>query len=128
MNNVDIFAELAATAPDLNQSLAMASNNVRAILEGALEGKEVSRQDGEILFSARTDELAALAATADAIRRERVGEDVTFVVTRNINPTNVCYMGCRFCGFAKRREDPDAQWISLDEVAHRAQVAWTGCN
>ena len=61
---------------------------------------------------------------ADDLRRETVGEEVTYVVNRNINFTNVCYVGCRFCAFAQRRTDADAYTLSLDQVADRAQEAW----
>jgi FO synthase len=53
-----------------------------------------------------------------------VGDAVTYVVTRNINFTNVCYTGCRFCAFAQRRTDADAYTLSLSQVADRAQEAW----
>ena len=53
-----------------------------------------------------------------------VGDDVTYVVNRNINFTNVCYTGCRFCAFAQRRTDADAYSLSLDQVADRAEEAW----
>ncbi|WP_208827978.1 bifunctional FO biosynthesis protein CofGH [Streptomyces ficellus] len=68
--------------------------------------------------------LDALCRTADDIRRDTVGDDVTYIVTRNINFTNVCYTGCRFCAFAQRRTDADAYTLSLDQVADRAQQAW----
>jgi FO synthase len=61
---------------------------------------------------------------ADDLRRAAVGDDVTYVVNRNINFTNVCYVGCRFCAFAQRRTDADAYSLSLDEVADRAEEAW----
>ncbi len=76
------------------------------------------------LFSADGPELEALTALADALRAETVGEDVTYVVNRNINFTNVCYTGCRFCAFAQRRSDPDSYTLSNDEVAQRASMAW----
>src|SRR5262249_24717451 len=57
------------------------------------------------LFGADGPDLEALAGIADALRREVMGDDVTYVVTRNINFTNVCYTGCRFCAFAQRRTD-----------------------
>ena len=69
-------------------------------------------------------ELDALAALADALRRDAVGGDVTYVVNRNINFTNVCYTGCRFCAFAQRRTDADAYTLSLDQVGERAEEAW----
>jgi FO synthase len=68
--------------------------------------------------------LAELARLADGLRREAVGDDVTYVVNRNLNFTNVCYTGCRFCAFAQRRRDADAFTLSLVEVADRAEEAW----
>ncbi|WP_406861487.1 bifunctional FO biosynthesis protein CofGH [Streptomyces sp. HUAS MG47] len=68
--------------------------------------------------------LDALCAVADDVRKTVVGDDVTYIVTRNINFTNVCYTGCRFCAFAQRRTDADAYTLSLDQVADRAQQAW----
>jgi FO synthase len=76
------------------------------------------------LLDADGPELEALAGLADGLRREVAGDDVTFVVTRNINFTNVCYTGCRFCAFAQRRTDADAYTLSLSQVADRAQEAW----
>jgi FO synthase len=76
------------------------------------------------LLSADGDDLEALASIADGLRREVNGDDVTFVVTRNINFTNVCYTGCRFCAFAQRRTDADAYTLSLDQIGERAEEAW----
>ncbi|MGA8258466.1 MAG: bifunctional FO biosynthesis protein CofGH, partial [Nocardioides sp.] len=76
------------------------------------------------LMTAEGDLLDAVCRLADDLRREVVGDEVTYVVNRNINFTNVCYVGCRFCAFAQRRTDADAFSLSLDEVADRAQEAW----
>jgi FO synthase len=76
------------------------------------------------LLDADGAELEALAGLADALRRDAAGDDVTYVVDRNINFTNVCYTGCRFCAFAQRRSDADAYTLSLAQVADRAQEAW----
>ena len=76
------------------------------------------------LLDADGPELDALAALADGLRREAAGDDVTYVVTRNINFTNVCYTGCRFCAFAQRRNDADAYTLSLEQVGDRAAEAW----
>lgn len=111
-------------AMNIGYVLSTASPTIREILERALGGNEITRADGEILLNGVATDVPAIAAAADHVRRARVGDVVSFVVTRNINFTNVCYMGCRFCGFAKRREDTDAQWIGLEEVAHRARIAW----
>src|SRR3954452_12809860 len=76
------------------------------------------------LLSAEGKELDAFTKLADDLRRETVGDDVTFVVTRNINFTNVCYTGCRFCAFAQRRTDADAYTLSLEQVGDRVDEAW----
>jgi len=68
--------------------------------------------------------LDELALIADNLRKATVGDDVTYVVNRNINFTNVCYTGCRFCAFAQRRTDADAYSLSMDEVGQRAEEAW----
>ncbi|MEU0231900.1 MULTISPECIES: bifunctional FO biosynthesis protein CofGH [unclassified Streptomyces] len=68
--------------------------------------------------------LDALTRIADDLRKSVSGDEVTYVVTRNINFTNVCYTGCRFCAFAQRRTDADAYTLSLDQVADRARQAW----
>ncbi|HEY2506710.1 MAG TPA: bifunctional FO biosynthesis protein CofGH [Streptosporangiaceae bacterium] len=76
------------------------------------------------LLDADGDELEALTALADGLRREVAGDDVGFVVTRNINFTNVCYTGCRFCAFAQRRTDADAYTLSMEQIGDRAAEAW----
>jgi len=76
------------------------------------------------LMTAEGDLLDQVCRLADDLRRETVGDDVTYVVNRNINFTNVCYVGCRFCAFAQRRSDADAFSLSLTQVADRAEEAW----
>ncbi|WP_418062314.1 bifunctional FO biosynthesis protein CofGH [Pimelobacter simplex] len=76
------------------------------------------------LMTAEGDLLRSVVRLADDLRRAAVGDDVTYVVNRNINFTNVCYVGCRFCAFAQRRTDADAYSLSYAEVADRAQEAW----
>jgi FO synthase len=76
------------------------------------------------LLDADGAELETLAALADGLRRDVNGDDITYVVTRNINFTNVCYTGCRFCAFAQRRTDADAYTLSLSQVGDRAEEAW----
>ena len=76
------------------------------------------------LFEADGPALDALVRLADDVRRDTVGDDITYVVNRNINFTNVCYVGCRFCAFAQRERDADAYRLSMDQVADRAEQAW----
>ena len=106
-------------------TLAAASPAVHAILDKALEGREVSRAEGTTLFAAtQAADLAAIYETADILRQRANGDRVTFTVNRNINFTNICYMGCKFCNFAKRAEEEDAAWHSVGEVLRRCHEAW----
>ena len=72
---------------------------VAGLLEKALAGSELSAEEGYILAEVDGAELSALVLTADRIRQQRVGDVITYVVNRNINFTNVCFIGCRFCAF-----------------------------
>ncbi|MFI6506834.1 bifunctional FO biosynthesis protein CofGH [Streptosporangium sp. NPDC050855] len=78
-------------------------------------------QRGAGADDAALDELCRIA---DGLRRQAAGDEVTYVVNRNINFTNVCYTGCRFCAFAQRRTDADAYTLSLEQVADRAWEGW----
>jgi FO synthase len=103
---------------DLRSALRRAERDPASLLEPQFE------QEALALLHADGDGLVAVASMADELRRDVVGDDVTFVVNRNINFTNVCYTGCRFCAFAQRRTDADAFTLSLEQVADRAQEAW----
>lgn len=111
-------------APPLEEALSACSPWVAKLLEKALNGEELTVSEGVLLLSVDSGDLPALLAAADELRRRAVGDNVTFVVTRNINFTNVCYMGCRFCAFSRRMEDVDAEFLSMEEIARRAQEAW----
>jgi FO synthase len=76
------------------------------------------------LANAEGPDLQALVATADHLRCEAVGETITYVVNRNINFTNVCFVGCSFCGFGRGPQAADAYSLSFEEVVRRAQEAW----
>jgi len=84
----------------------------------------LSDEHAYTLMTADGDLLREVTRLADDLRKEAVGDTVTYIVNRNINFTNVCYVGCRFCAFAQRRTDADAYSLSYDEVAERAAEAW----
>ncbi|WP_460867545.1 bifunctional FO biosynthesis protein CofGH [Rhodococcus aerolatus] len=92
----------------------------------AAERDPAGLSDAQYLALATADgaDLDAVCSLADALRHDAVGDDVTYVVNRNINFTNICYTGCRFCAFAQRKGDADAFTLSLAEVADRAAEAW----
>lgn len=96
----------------------------QALRTAADDPTKLTDAEALALLHADGPALDALTGIADDVRRSAVGDDVTYIVTRNINFTNVCYTGCRFCAFAQRRTDADAYTLSLDQVADRAQQAW----
>jgi FO synthase len=106
-------------------ALRRAPAEVLAALRSA-ERNPAGLTDAEALALLDADgpELTALAGLADQLRADAAGADVTYVVTRNINFTNVCYTGCRFCAFAQRRSDADAYTLSVEQVGDRAAEAW----
>jgi FO synthase len=98
--------------------------DIKRALSKAADGRQITDGEALALFRAEGQNLEALCSVADDLRRARVGNEVTFVVNRNINFTNVCYTGCRFCAFAQREIDPESYTLSLAEVADRAEEAW----
>lgn len=108
----------------LTPNNAQVSDTVRTILERSLQGEELNVDDACVLFATQGAEAQAVLDTADRVREKRVGNVGTFVVTRNINFTNVCYMGCRFCNFAKEKGDKEAEFLTVEQVADRAEEAW----
>ncbi|QIS22540.1 bifunctional FO biosynthesis protein CofGH [Nocardia terpenica] len=111
--------ELATAAPERFDS------DVLSALRAA-EHDPAGLSDDQYLALATADgpALDAIAAFADQLRRDTVGDDVTYIVNRNINFTNICYTGCRFCAFAQRKGDADAFTLSSDEVGDRAWEAY----
>jgi len=94
---------------------------IAAILAGALEGRELSTDDAIILLDAQGADFHLLMRTADRARAEDCGDDISYVVCRNINFTNVCYVGCSFCGFARHKDD------ELDAFDHPMDVILDKC-
>jgi FO synthase len=115
-------ARLTTVPPRLDAHLAaglrLAADDPARLLDPAHEPEALA------LFGADGAALEVLGRLADDVRRDAVGDDVTYVVNRNINFTNVCYVGCRFCAFAQRERDADAYRLSVQQVADRAEDAW----
>jgi FO synthase len=97
---------------------------VREILHAVTTGAELTFEQGLILAMAEDAALEALVAVADQLRRQTVGDAITYVVNRNINFTNVCFVGCSFCGFGRGPGAADAYSLSFEEVVRRAREAW----
>ena len=95
----------------------------RAIARGR-EGAELSEDELTALFAERRPEaIEEMRIAADELRAELAGDRVTFVVNRNINFTNICVVGCAFCGFGQGRRSPDAYEVSEEDFASRIREA-----
>lgn len=109
------------------EAAPLAAPAVRGALDRVLE-----RQDGSCLNDEERyalaycsgDDLAAVLVAADALRRDLAGNIVTYVVNRNMNFTNICFVGCKFCAFSRGPREPDTYFHSLDDMARKAREAW----
>lgn len=111
----------AGTATKASPRIAETLAKVRA--EGELDEDEIT-----LLLSTRGPDVSAVAGAADTLRREVNGDTVTYVVTRNINYTNVCYFRCGFCAFSKGKLAKNLRGrpylVPLDEIVRRSREAW----
>ena len=121
----DVYGDWEAVRDSVPVQVTRLDGDVAAALRVARDRPAaLTAEQALTLITADGADLEAVCALADDVRRDTVGDDVTFVVNRNVNFTNVCYTGCRFCAFAQRRTDADAYSLSLGEVADRAREAW----
>jgi FO synthase len=116
----------SSQSSSIEASLGMASPPLRHVLENAIEGRELSIQEGLTLARAEAEDLRALVAAADYVRQKKSGEVITYIINRNINFTNKCIIGCRFCAFS-HSEDMEPQedefLLTPDEVAGKSLEA-----
>jgi FO synthase subunit 2 len=99
------------------------SRDLRRILSRALEGDELTVDEGSVIAEARGRDLHAIVVTADEMRRRQVGDVVTFVVNRNVNFTNVCIKHCTFCAFSRDHREEDGYFLPVEEVVRRTVEA-----
>lgn len=103
------------------------STPVRTSLEKILEtqrGSDLSIEESYALANCGGDDLLGLLVAANLLRQELAGNIVTYVVNRNINFTNVCFVGCKFCAFARGPREHDTYFLTLEDVARKAAEAW----
>ncbi len=114
--------------PPASTAHAPRRSELRAILRRARDGHTLDEAEVVRLFAARGREVAEVCESADALRREVNGERVGYVVNRNINYTNICYFGCRFCAFSKGKLADHLRGRPYDldqgEIARRTAEAW----
>jgi FO synthase len=113
--------EWAEVSPRLSSAVHQALERVLQARDGGV----LSREQCLLLAHAEGDDLLGLLLAADDLRRALVGDVVTYVVNRNINFTNVCFVGCKFCAFSRGPREADAYFLSLEQVAAKAAEAWT---
>ena len=112
-----ISPAIVSGSSDVQRALTLAADDPAALAD------ERHHQLATALMSSDGAVLDELCLIADSLRTRAVGDVVTYVVNRNINFTNICYTGCRFCAFAQREGDADAYTLSLDQIAERAVEA-----
>jgi len=107
----------------LDQRLARATPGIRSLIDRVLDEGTLTIDEGVQLLDSEGADVLAIIAAADAIRAADVGDDVTYVVNRNVNFTNVCFVGCRFCAFKRQRWEPDAYNQSVETILAKVQEA-----
>jgi len=104
------------------------SGDLTTILHKAQSGSELTQSEIVRLFRARGPESIAVCMAADELRQAVNGDVVSYVVTRNINYTNICYFKCQFCAFSKGKLSENLRGrpydLSLEEIGLRAREAW----
>jgi 7,8-didemethyl-8-hydroxy-5-deazariboflavin synthase CofH subunit len=100
---------------------------VRSSIEKVLatqNGGDLSLEESYALANSDGDDLLGLLAAANMLRAELAGNLVTYVVNRNINFTNICYVGCKFCAFSRGPREDDTYFLTLEQMAEKAREAW----
>ncbi|MBI3436265.1 MAG: 5-amino-6-(D-ribitylamino)uracil--L-tyrosine 4-hydroxyphenyl transferase CofH [Proteobacteria bacterium] len=104
------------------------SHALSSIIDKAFNGRGLEEQEIVRLFQARHDQFSQVCEAANQLRRQAIGDDVTYVVTRNINYTNICYFKCQFCAFSKGKMSENLRGrpydLPLEEIGRRAEEAW----
>jgi len=105
------------------EALSQAMPETARILDRALEGRELDFADGVALATVKGSDLLALIKVADEMRRRKVGDAITYVVNRNLNFTNICIVGCAFCGFSRGPKAKDAYFHSTETLLAKCRDA-----
>jgi 7,8-didemethyl-8-hydroxy-5-deazariboflavin synthase CofH subunit len=116
-------ADLQESQERVARLLPTVAPHTAHVLERAMAGHELSHEEGLVLATLTGSEVEALAAVADHVRREVKGDLLTYVVNRNINFTNVCFIGCAFCSFSTSARSSNAYNLSFEEIARRTLEA-----
>ncbi len=128
----DWFAGSSLAIPQLfstNETPPIIKSSINQLLDKAMAGKSLNEKEIVRLFSVHGHDLERVCRAADVLRAEVNGDTVTYVANRNINYTNICYFGCRFCAFSKGRVSEHLRErgykMSLSEIQDLTRIAWS---
>ena len=110
---------------DVDGILQYADPVIAAILNKAISGKDITSREALVLFDAKGIDFQLVGRVADYLRKEKVGDTVTYVVNRNINFTNVCIKQCGFCAFSRDFREEEGYTLPIEEITRRAKEAYT---
>jgi 7,8-didemethyl-8-hydroxy-5-deazariboflavin synthase CofH subunit len=110
--------------PDVVPRMSASARTALEQVMESLDGGALSREQCLLLANCAGDDLMGLLVAADSLRRELVGNLVTYVVNRNINFTNICFVGCKFCAFSRGPRESDTYFLSPEQVGQKAAEAW----
>lgn len=117
------ISELRPHDTGLREALSKARPRIAFLLEKSLAGAELKVEEGLELSEIEDGDLAAMVQTADELRRHKIGDAITYVVNRNLNFTNVCIVGCSFCGFSRGPNSPEAYFHSTETLVKKSLEA-----
>ena len=103
-----------------------ADPKVSEILDKALSEKEISAEEGLVLYKTAGVDFHLVGMVADELRKRRVGDIVSYVVNRNVNFTNVCIKQCGFCAFSRDFREEEGYFLPTEEIVRRAKEAYLG--
>ena len=103
--------------------LRQADPIIASTLDRALSEKEISAEEASRLFYAKGIDFHLIGIVADELRKRRVGDNVTYVINRNINFTNVCIKQCGFCAFSRDFREEEGYFLPVEEIVRRAKEA-----
>ncbi len=112
--------EWSEISPRMNPALR---KSIEKVLE-TQNGADLSLDESYALASSEGDDLLGLLTAANLLRADLAGNIVTYVVNRNINFTNVCFVGCKFCAFSRGPREADSYFLTLEQMADKAREAW----
>src|SRR5271169_5874541 len=106
--------------PDIAPRISRESRTALEQVMETLDGGVLTREQCSLLANAQGDDLLGLLVAADALRRELAGNIVTYVVNRNINFTNVCFVGCKFCAFSRGPRESETYFLTPEQLGEKA--------